>query len=37
VDQHHRLHHLEPMRNLNVVFPIADFVFRTRLSRAPQA
>jgi hypothetical protein len=35
IDQHHRLHHLQPMRNLNVVLPIADFVFRTRLSRAP--
>ena len=37
VDRHHRLHHLEPNRNLNVVFPLADFVLRTRLSRAPQA
>lgn len=35
VDQHHRLHHLVPGRNLNVVFPLADFVFRTRISRAP--
>ena len=26
---------LQPMRNLNVVLPIADFVFRTRLARAP--
>lgn len=35
VDQHHRLHHLAPGRNLNVVFPIADYVLRTRLARAP--
>jgi hypothetical protein len=35
IDRHHRLHHLEPGRNLNVVLPIADVVFRTRLSRAP--
>lgn len=36
IDQHHRLHHLEPMRNLNVVLPIADYLLGTRLSRAPQ-
>ena len=36
IDRHHRLHHLQPFRNLNVVFPIADYVFRTRLARAPQ-
>ena len=35
IDRHHRLHHLQPSRNLNVVIPIADFVLRTRLSRAP--
>jgi len=35
IDRHHRLHHLQPMRNLNVVLPIADFILRTRLSRAP--
>lgn len=35
IDRHHRLHHLQPMRNLNVVFPIADFTLRTRISRAP--
>jgi hypothetical protein len=35
VDQHHRLHHLEPMRNLNVVFPLADWILRTRIRRAP--
>lgn len=35
VDRHHRLHHLKPGRNLNVVFPVADFILRTRLSRAP--
>lgn len=37
VDQHHRLHHLEPDRNLNVVFPLADWILRTRLKRAPMA
>ena len=37
IDRHHRLHHLQPMRNLNVVLPIADFTLRTRLSRAPAA
>ncbi len=36
VDRHHRLHHLEPMRNLNVVLPIADYLLGTRLARAPQ-
>ena len=36
VDRHHRLHHLEPMRNLNVVLPVADYLLRTRLARAPQ-
>ena len=35
IDRHHRLHHLEPMRNLNVVFPLADFLFRTSLAQAP--
>ncbi len=35
IDQHHRLHHLVPMRNLNVVFPIADWIMRTRIARAP--
>jgi hypothetical protein len=35
IDRHHRLHHLMPMRNLNVVFPIADWMFRTRIARAP--
>ncbi len=35
IDRHHRLHHLEPMRNLNVVFPIADFILGSRISRAP--
>lgn len=35
IDRHHRLHHLDPTRNLNVVLPIADLVLRTRLSRAP--
>lgn len=31
--EHHRLHHQYQNRNLNVVFPLADFVFRTRVSR----
>ena len=35
IDRHHRLHHLQPNRNLNVVLPIADFVLRSRLARAP--
>jgi hypothetical protein len=35
VDRHHRLHHLEPMRNLNVVLPVADYLLGTRLARAP--
>jgi len=30
--QHHLLHHRYQNRNLNVVLPIADFVFRTRVS-----
>jgi len=29
INKHHRLHHLQPTRNLNVVLPIADFLFRT--------
>ena len=37
IDGHHHVHHLKPDRNLNVVLPIADFVFRTRLARAPMA
>jgi hypothetical protein len=28
--QHHRLHHRYQTRNLNVVLPLADLVFRTR-------
>jgi hypothetical protein len=35
VDTHHRLHHLAPNRNLNVVLPLADWTLRTRLKRAP--
>ena len=35
IDRHHRIHHLEPMRNLNVVLPIADFLMRTRRAVAP--
>jgi hypothetical protein len=32
--EHHRLHHQYQNRNLNVVFPLADFVFRTRIAKA---
>ncbi len=32
LDQHHRIHHRHPMRNLNVVLPLADFVLRSRLA-----
>lgn len=32
IDRHHRLHHLRPHRNLNVVLPIADFCLRTRIA-----
>jgi len=32
---HHVLHHRYPDRNLNVVFPLADFCLRTLLMRAP--
>jgi hypothetical protein len=35
IDRHHRLHHLEPDRNLNVVLPLADWILRTRIARAP--
>jgi hypothetical protein len=31
--EHHRLHHQYQNRNLNVVFPLADLVFRTRVSK----
>lgn len=32
VDGHHRMHHIQPTKNLNVVLPLADVVFRTRLA-----
>lgn len=32
IKRHHLLHHRYQNRNLNVVFPLADFVFRTRVS-----
>ncbi len=32
LDAHHRVHHRSYLRNLNVVFPLADLVFRTRLA-----
>lgn len=35
IDRHHRLHHLRPDRNLNVVLPLADTVLGTLISRAP--
>src|SRR5205814_6482138 len=35
IDRHHRIHHLVPSRNLNVVLPIADFILRTRIAVAP--
>jgi hypothetical protein len=35
LDRHHRLHHLQPGHNLNVVIPLADWILRTRLARAP--
>ncbi len=36
IDRHHRIHHLDPSKNLNVVLPIADLVLRTRLRAATQ-
>lgn len=35
MDRHHRIHHLDPATNLNVILPIADLALRTRVSRAP--
>ncbi len=32
IDTHHRLHHVYYQKNLNVVFPIADWVLRTRVA-----
>lgn len=34
LDRHHRIHHLAAGRNLNVVFPLADWILGTRLPRA---
>jgi hypothetical protein len=34
IDIHHRIHHLDPSRNLNVVLPIADWILGTGLARA---
>lgn len=31
VQEHHRLHHVYYLKNLNVVFPIADFILHTRV------
>jgi hypothetical protein len=30
LDDHHRMHHKRPNRNLNVVFPLADWILRTK-------
>lgn len=30
IDDHHRMHHRNPTRNLNVVLPLADLLFRTK-------
>lgn len=30
IRDHHLQHHVDPRTNLNIVFPLADFVFRTR-------
>jgi hypothetical protein len=30
IDDHHRMHHRNPGRNLNVVLPLADFLLRTK-------
>ena len=35
IQAHHRVHHLSYNRNLNVVFPLADLVLRTRLAPRP--
>lgn len=35
LDRHHRMHHLRPDRNLNVVLPLADVVVGTLILRAP--
>lgn len=37
VQNHHRMHHVYYLRNLNVVIPIADFVLRTRVKQEDPA
>ncbi len=37
IDIHHRVHHLHPMKNLNVVLPVADFLLRSRLAMPAEA
>jgi hypothetical protein len=31
IDDHHRMHHKRPTSNLNVVLPLADYLFRTKM------
>ncbi len=35
LERHHRIHHKRMDRNLNVFFPLADFVLGTRLAEMP--
>ena len=35
LERHHRIHHKRMDRNLNVLFPLADVVMRTRLAEMP--
>jgi hypothetical protein len=35
LDDHHRMHHKRPMSNLNVVFPLADLILRTKAPGLP--
>lgn len=37
LDRHHRAHHRHPLRNLNVVLPLADLVLRSRLPERVEA
>ena len=37
LDRHHRLHHLFQYKNFNVVLPLADVVFRTRIGKREDA
>jgi hypothetical protein len=37
LERHHRIHHHRMDRNLNVLVPIADFLFRTLVLEAPPA